>query len=382
MKKILSVACAALAGLALQAQEAAAWSTTATTVVKNVTTTIVEQVSYEVQQSAPKKIAVFVQNRTRVAGMDDEIDGVRDRLGAALAEVDGFEVVDSAQVADAFTRYKVSAADERAGLVAGVFTGGSVPRIAQMLGCDYIAAATVVNATALKRNIGGRQSTVFTLRMTLKVMDATGASVDGLPTWVRQLPILDAGDADAMDYYQMLFDQWATDVTKAVAAKAPRWRRPAAVAAPVPFTVTTTIDDVVAALESQTKGTQGEQLQELRRVVGGATIELDGAVIGSAPGSFRATPGLHQLRVTREWMKPYAATVTVYEGLALQIALEMSDEGIAKWGGVEALRADVARRYADAARERGVKINVNLDSSGWHDVGTGDAGSVINNIVR
>ena len=29
-----------------------------------------------------------------------------------------------------------------------------------------------------------------------------------------------------------------------------------------------------------------------------------------------------------------------------------------------------------------VKINVNLDSSGWHDVGTGDAGSVINNIVR
>jgi len=382
MKKILSVACAALAGLALQAQEAAAWSTTATTVVKNVTTTIVEQVSYEVQQSAPKKIAVFVQNRTRVAGMDDEIDGVRDRLGAALAEVDGFEVVDSAQVADAFTRYKVSAADERAGLVAGVFTGGSVPRIAQMLGCDYIAAATVVNATANKRNIGGRLSTVFTLRMTLKVMDATGASVDGLPTWVRQLPILDAGDADAMDYYQMLFDQWATDVTKAVAAKAPRWRRPAAVAAPVPFTVTTTIDDVVAALESQTKGTQGEQLQELRRVVGGATIELDGAVIGSAPGSFRATPGLHQLRVTREWMKPYAATVTVYEGLALQIALEMSDEGIAKWGGVEALRADVARRYADAARERGVKINVNLDSSGWHDVGTGDAGSVINNIVR
>ncbi len=382
MKKILSVACAALAGLALQAQEAAAWSTTATTVVKNVTTTIVEQVSYEVQQSAPKKIAVFVQNRTRVAGMDDEIDGVRDRLGAALAEVDGFEVVDSAQVADAFTRYKVSAADERAGLVAGVFTGGSVPRIAQMLGCDYIAAATVVSATANKRPLGGRLSTVFTLRMTLKVMDATGASVDGLPTWVRQLPILDAGDADAMDYYQMLFDQWATDVTKAVAAKAPRWRRPAAVAAPVPFTVTTTIDDVVAALESQTKGTQGEQLQELRRVVGGATIELDGAVIGSAPGSFRATPGLHQLRVTREWMKPYAATVTVYEGLALQIALEMSDEGIAKWGGVEALRADVARRYADAARERGVKINVNLDSSGWHDVGTGDAGSVINNIVR
>ncbi len=382
MKKILSVACAALLGAAAPAQEATTWSTSATTVVKNVTTTIVEQVTYEVQDAAPRKIAVFVQNRTRVAGMDDEMDGVRDRLGAALAEVDGFAVVDSAQVADAFSRGKVTVAEERAGLIAGVFTGGSVPRIAEMLGCDYIAAATVVNATALKRNIGGRLSTVFTLRMTLKVMDATGASVDGLPTWVRQLPILDAGDSDAMDYYQMLFDQWATDVTKAVAAKAPRWRRPAAVAARVPFTVTTTIDETVAELESQTKGAQGEQLQELRRIVGGATIELDGAVIGSAPGSFRATPGLHQLRVTREWMKPYTATVNVYEGLALKIALEMSDEGVTRWGGVEALRADLAQRYAAAARERGVKVNVNLDSSGWRDVGTGAAGSVINNLVR
>ena len=383
MKKLLSVAGAALLGLAVTAQEATSWSTTATTVVKNVTTTIVEQVTYEVQDAAPRKIAVFVQNRTRVAGMDDEMDGVRDRLCAALAEVDGFAVVDSAQVADAFSRYKITVAEERAGLIAGVFTGGSVARIAEMLGCDYIAAATVVNATALKRNIGGRLSTVFTLRMTLKVMDATGASVDGLPTWVRQLPILDAGDSDAMDYYQMLFDQWATDVTKAVAAKAPRWRKPAAaVAARVPFTVTTTIDEAIAELESQTKGAQGEQLQELRRVVGGATIELDGAVIGSAPGSFRATPGLHQLRVTREWMKPYTATVSVYEGLALKIALEMSDEGVAKWGSVEALRADLAQRYAVAARERGVKINVNLDSSGWRDVGTGAAGSVINNVVK
>ena len=60
----------------------------------------------------------------------------------------------------------------------------------------------------------------------------------------------------------------------------------------------------------------------------------------------------------------------------------MGDEGVAKGGGVEALRADLALRYAAAARERGVKVNVNLDSSGWRDVGTGAAGSVINNVVR
>ena len=363
--KSLAVAVFASAAFAAFAQQGV--TTTTSTVVKNVTTTIVEEVSVAQTTAAEKRIAVFVQNRTRVPGMDDEVDGVRDRLSAALAEVDGITVVDSAQVADAFRRYKVTTGEERAGLVGGVFTGGSAPRVAQMLGCDYIAAATIVNASSMKRNVGGRLSVVYTLRMTMKVMDATGASLDGMPTWVRQMPILDAVD-DPMNYYQMLFDQWATDVTAALAQKAPQWRAPAAVASDtVDFFVSTTIDKTVAELESQTKGAKGEQLQELRRVVGGVSVELDGAVIGSAPGPFRATPGLHQIRVFREWMKPYTATVNITKGMTLEVALEMSAEGISKWGSVEAMRADIARRYADAARERGVKVNI--DTSGWRDVG-------------
>ena len=368
MKHILALAVAAICGI-VSAQQS--YTTTSTTVVKNVVTTIVEQVTYEEQNIEPKTIAVFVQNRTRVPGMDDEVDGVRDRLAAAFAEVDGFAVVDSAQVADTFRRYKVTVDEEKSGLVPGIFTGGSVPRVSQMLGCDYIAAATIVNASSMRRNMGGRISTVFTLRMTLKVMDSTGASVDGMPTWVRQYPVLDAAD-DPMNYYQILFDQWSAEVTSVMAQKSLKWRKPRPVAdGLVAFFVSTTIDATVAELESQTKGANGEMLQELRRVVGGATVELDGAVIGSAPGEFRVTPGLHQLRITREWMKPYAATVSIQDGTSLNVALEMSDEGVAKWGSVEALRADIARRYADAVRERGVKINVNYDTSGWRDVGNG-----------
>ena len=185
-----------------------------------------------------KTVAVFVQNRTRVVGMDDEVDGVRDRLAAALAEVDGISVVDSAQVADMFRRYKVTVAEEKTGLVSGIFSGGSVPRVAQMLGCDYIVAATIVNASSVNRNMGGRINTVFTLRMTMKVMDADGKSVDGMPTWVRQMPVLDAADAP-MNYYQMLFDQWATDVTATIAQKAPRWRAPSAASAGPAFAAAT-----------------------------------------------------------------------------------------------------------------------------------------------
>lgn len=371
MKRLAAAFLAVLSGTVFAQQ-----TVTTTTIVKNVTTTVVESVEFQQEVQDLKTIAVFVQNRTRVHGMDDEVDGVRDRLSAALAEVDGFSVMDSAQVADTFRRYKVTVGEEKSGLVPGIFTGGSVPRVAQMLGCDYIAAATIVSASSMKRNMGGRISTVFTLRMTLKIMDATGASVDGMPTWVRQFPVLDVAD-DPMNYYQMLFDKWALDVTSAVAQKSSKWRKPrTAEASTVAFYVSTTIDESIADLESQTKGANGEMLQELRKVVGGATVELDGAVIGSAPGEFRVTPGLHQLRVTREWMKPYAATVNIVDGTSLKVALEMSDEGLAKWGSSEALRADLARRYAEAVRERGVKVNI--DTSGWRDVGGQPAIRVIN----
>ena len=370
MKHLMAAAFAA--GLfAVFAQQA----TTTTTVVKNVTTTVVETVEWQQQSSELKKIAVFVQNRTRVPGMDDEVDGVRDRLATALAEIEGFAVMDSAQVADTFRRYKVTADEEKTGLVPGIFTGGSVPRVAQMLGCDYIAAATIVDARAMARNIGGQPAKNYMLRMTLKIMDATGASVDSVLLPAIQMPILGADGDDPMGYYQMLFDKWVAQVTPVVAQKSSRWRKPAEGQGLVAFTVSTTIDRVIAALESQTKGVSGEQLQELRKVVGGATVELDGAILGSAPSQFAATPGLHQIKVSRVWMEPFTGTINVQPGAVFEIALEMSAEGIEKWGSVEALRANVAQGYAEAAMTRGIKVN--HDSSNWRDVTYGGREPVV-----
>ena len=313
-----------------------------------------------------KKVAVFVQNRTRERAMDDEIDGIRDRLAASLAAVDGMEVLDSAQIADTFRKYKVTTDEEKKGLVSGIFTGGSVPNVARMIGCDYIIAASVVGASTMKRNLGGQLNTVYTLRMTTKVMDATGRTVGAVPNWSNTFPVLnDAGD-DPMNYYNILLDRWVEDATNQIAETALKWRAPAAAAAAlVAFKVTTSIDKVVTELESQTKGTKGELLAELRKVVGGATVELDGAVIGSCPGEFRVAPGLHQIKITRQWMQPYTATVNIVDGMQLDVAMEMSEAGLAKWGSAEAIRADVAQRYGNAARERGVKIN--LDTSNWRD---------------
>ena len=313
-----------------------------------------------------KKVAVFVQNRTRERAMDDEVDGIRDRLTASLAAVDGMEVLDSSQIADTFRKYKVTTDEEKKGLVSGIFSGGSIPNVARMIGCDYIVAASIVGASSMRRKQSGQDSTVFTLRTTIKVLDATGRTVGSVPNWSSTFPVLNEAGDDPMNYYNILIDRWVEDATDQLAANALKWRAPAAAAtALVSFRVTTSIDKVVTELESQTKGAKGELLAELRKVVGGATVELDGAVIGSCPGEFRVAPGLHQIKITRQWMQDYTATVNIVEGTRLDVAMEMSEAGLAKWGSAEAIRADVAQRYGNAARERGVKVNI--DTSNWRD---------------
>ena len=302
-----------------------------------------------------KKVAVFAQNKSAVRALDAQVPAIRERIVAAFAEVDGFQIVDSTLAADAFEKS---------------------PNIARMLGCDYAVVATILNATTTQRNMNGRLNTVFSLRMAFKMTDANGVSVDGMPTWSGKNPVLDA-DPNSSEYFEMLIDRWENDMTVAVASKAAKWRAPTPVdASTVKFFVQTSIDRTVSELESQTKGASGEQLAELRKVVGGASVELDGVVIGSAPGEFRATKGLHKLVVRRAWMAPYEATVYVQEGLNLDVALELTDEGLRKWGTSEALRADLAKRYAEAAAMRGIKVNI--DTSAWRDVGSTPAVKVEN----
>ena len=144
----------------------------------------------------PPVMAIFVKNHTKTASrddlsnayrdsnstapiMDDQVDGIRDRLAAEVSGMD-FIVMDSAEIGAAFNRYKITTAEERAGLIAGLFTGGSVTRVAQMLGADYILTASIVGASQMRRPAGDRGVTIYTLRMTTKVLDATtGGSVYG-----------------------------------------------------------------------------------------------------------------------------------------------------------------------------------------------------------
>jgi hypothetical protein len=61
------------------------------------------------------------------------------------------------------------------------------------------------------------------------------------------------------------------------------------------------------------------------------TVELDGVAIGSAPGEFKGRPGLHKLSLSREGFDTWSRTVNLYDGQKLNVALQMSDAGYARW---------------------------------------------------
>jgi hypothetical protein len=323
------------------------------------------------------KIAIFVKNQTRVPGMDDEVDGVRDRISAELAGA-GLIVLDKAEIADGFNRFKVTTAEERSGLIEGIFTGGSTVRVAQMLGCDYIMLVSIVGASHTARTAGDKPVTIFTLRMTSKVNEAVqGSSVYG-SNWTNKLPVpgqyTDGGDA--MNYYNDLIDQWAQATGEEIAGKVQTWRRvEPADATLVEFSVSTTIDELIQGLESGVRA-PNELLDEMRRQVGGVTVEIDGATVGSSPGTFKATPGLHQLKIMRQWMKPWQQTVNIQPGATFRVALELSDAGLQRYQSLEAFRAAVAIGYAEGVMRKGVKVN--FDTAAWRDVSVGNRGNEIN----
>lgn len=330
----------------------------------------------------PPVMAIFVKNHTKTASkddysnayrnpnstvpiMDDQVDGIRDRLAAEVSGLD-FIIMDSNEIGAAFNRYKITTAEERAGLIAGLFTGGSVTRVAQMLGADYILTASIVGASQMRRTAGDRGVTIYTLRMTTKVLDATtGGSVYG-KNWTNKRPVPMGNSDDAMAIYDDLIDMWVQDTGRDLAEARPRWRAPTAYAGTmVPFTVTTTLDDIFKPLETTVDASKPVK-EELRVVAGGITVEVDGATVGSSGGKFQARPGLHQLRVTRQWMTPWTGTVNIQSGAVFNVALELSDEGFRHYKNKENLRAELALAYAEAAFRRGCRVN--FDTENWQTV--------------
>jgi len=323
----------------------------------------------------PNGVAVFVRNQSAKSALDNEVDSLRDVMASELS-AGGIEVVDKADLVDSFRQWRMSQSELRARemnldeSISGLFSGGSATEMAKMFGVRYIVLVTLGRADSRARSTAdGMNVTTYNTTLLVKVLGSDGRSMFG-QTYRKSYPasgVSGAGTAEVdATYYRDLFENSVIEAAEAVVASRDSWKTSDDAAVQMAsFSVRTTIDGLIDGLENGVRGPV-DVLDELRRVVGGVTVSLDGAVVGSSPGTFKASPGLHRLRVSRQWMRPWEQTVQIVDGAEFSIGLELSEEGMRQFTTMESFRANAAVAYAEAAWRKGIKVN--FDTKEWRDV--------------
>ncbi len=292
------------------------------------------------------RAAIFVQNR---AGDDYEgqADVLNDLISARLTEK-GFSVLDKQYVAERFRETRDYNAELKKDIQAltsfevdftpdDTLKDASALRLAQMIGADYVIIASLTSIGQTNKVFSGKGTihgvnnavTDYTARVSLRVLEAAGGgSVFGdVVRAVERIPQTDNLQVASSDVVNNLLDSAAVRIASRVGRR---------------------VEDI-----RQAKVEQSDAVPFLVNLNGieGATIELDGAAIGTSgegPVEFYAPPGIHSLRIFREWFFPWERPVNIQANQVLNVALELSDAGIERFRDLEGFKAALA-----IAREKG-----------------------------
>lgn len=290
-------------------------------------------------QAAPKA-ALFVQNRAGAA-LEGQLDAFGDLVGSQLS-ASGLEVIRSQDVLARFVESRDAQSEQTLrqgvealqtakaeGTVDGPAQEASALRVAQMMGADVLVFASLVslgeNKTSVQAYGTTQESVVTTLRVALRVLDGDrGAQVYGdviaVSEKIAQTAYLQVQTGDLVN---TLLDRGAAELAGRVKGSVAKIEA-ARSAEP--------------ALASVTMTTSAE----------GAAVEVDGVVVGTAPGTFKIRPGVHEVRVTKEGYATWEKSVAFADGQTLAVPMELSAVGLARKGELEAQAIAREQSAADA----------------------------------
>ena len=242
----------------------------------------------------------------------------------------------------------------------------SALRLAQNLGADYILIPAITSFGAEKKAYNGNGistvNTMYKLRVSYKIVEAgEGGAVRG-STVLAEKNIRDSGDlkTDDSDVINELLDDAADQLAAAITASAKSLPTEVAKAAMVSFNIACTMSDprlqpiLVPNISISSDNKVVATNQPIAVQPMDVTVELDGVALGSAPGEFKARPGLHKMRLSREGFSDWVRTVNIYDGQTLRVALQMSPQGYARWKDTTDFLAtlDNNRKLTDAEVKR------------------------------
>ena len=289
--------------------------------------------------SAAMRAAIFVQNRAGPE-LESKIDPFADMLAARLA-ASGFEVVRPQDVLARFSESRRAESEQELrqsiealqaakaeGTVDGPMQEASALRIAQLTESDLVVMASLVSIGENRvrtQSYGLTQDvTTKTLRMALRVLDGDrGSQLYGDTVAATEKIVQNANlQVDMGDLVNQLLDRGAGELAERVRSSGEK----------------------IAAAKSEPAALANVAVNS---TVPGAAVEIDGVVVGTAPGTFRVRPGVHEVRVTREGYATWEKSVAFVDGQTLDVALELSAAGLARKGELEE-----QERIDDVAREQ------------------------------
>lgn len=286
---------------------------------------------------APRKAAIFTVNRADKV-FDDKLGAFEDFITGRITEK-GFSIISREIATDALSSLMKDSKQTDADQL--LSSNSSVLRLGQLLGADYLITASISSFGSEKKTSDAygikTVNVTHTLRVTYKVLDGThGGTVTADTVKANKTTrFTEKSSEEDGDLINGLLEDAAGKVAESVGAKEIRMASTAK--DKVEFSISCGMQDLaqvpmnipdvrISATNTLIIEEDGCELQALD-----VTVELDGVVIGSAPASFKAAPGLHKIRLSREGFKPWERTMEVTAGQKLKVALQMSEAGYSRW---------------------------------------------------
>lgn len=341
--------------------------------------------SVEVEQATPKKVAIFVANRAG-AEVNEQMPGFEDMITAQVTDL-GFEVISREVVVGAVG--DLLKRDKKNDLDAVLDDQTSALRLAQNLGADYLLFASFIGLDEEKRSVNAYgvnyDNYIYTLRGTYRILDGnTGGSLTaGMVEPSRTIQQTKHSQTEASGLIRELLAKASREMAFGLGEKNAQGsiRAVEVDKAQVEFQIVISLNDInfpQAAIgqDGSVKIVANQGTVEPLAVA----VELDGFAIGTTGSGatltvLKASPGLHRIRLVRDDLIPFERMINIYDGMTLNIAMQLNDEGLARWRENTAVfnellqktklnDAEVERIRGEAQmlRQSGYKVDIKVDT--------------------
>lgn len=322
----------------------------------------------------PRKAAIFVISHEKL--LDDKTSQMEDFVSSRASEK-GFSIISPEIVAGAIA--KGTKIDDQ------LNENSSALRLAQNLGADYLVVVTLTSLGSNKKTFEDENiktvNVIHTLRASYKIIEGVQGGTLAGNTFKESKTerFTENARSDDSDLINELLDDASVEIADAMgkAVIRPVAQKPNE----VEWTVVCGMQDnaqlplSVPDVRIANDNTIIIPKEKLQVVALNVTVELDGVGIGSTPGKFRTSPGLHKIRLRRDGFQDYEGTINIYQGETFNVSLQMTDAGYQRWkdntaflnsleNGKKLTDADAekVRGEAQMLRQSGNLVNIKVDT--------------------